>query len=244
MTAQETIAAVRMLLDDSIHHYFEHEMMIYAINEAQLRVIAMGHKEELERMLMPLHEISAPLEDGYAVLNADTLERDIVLYPRGFVVSHIVGEHAYQYLREGDYKRRLGIETEDTRVLGRTPSDSSYYGVGQKYPRVGYYTIHTRNMSATAPLSFDSELYSIVFFNSSVEGTTGTLYYIRHPRPFYAGLANTDDDVALELPDEFHPLVVAIAAEYLNDADVGEEQRGDLQIPDARNRMRLDNIGS
>lgn len=67
----------------------------------------------------------------------------------------------------------------------------------------------------------------------------GQLWYIAYPSAFTYGIGNLAD--TFDFPVEFHPKIVALAAQIINEADVLEYDRS--EVPDPRKKLTIETFG-
>lgn len=134
---------------------------------------------------------------------------------------------------------------------------ANYSNVGfaddQRFPRDAVYTIVSYPRYSSSPIANYDEyefIYRLHFYPPPYQrlGTqnvcTAKLWYIRVPKLFHYDVTNTDNNVPLSLPREYHPEICALAAELLNDLDVGEMEKGDIAVANLGQRVDLENIGA
>ena len=220
MTSRETIDVVRMLLDDSVAWYVPMRELINCINKAQLISIGRYHTEGDERALRPLY-----VTDVNVVHNSFASRQ--ILYPRTCRISiaPVAQPNDNDYISwsaeyiEPHLYSNIPIARIDTSTI---------------MPRCAYWTYQ----NAIDPT--DGLLKPQVMFSDSqplnINPTVAMISYIALPTPFT--FTNTPaTDIPLSVPREYHLDIVALAAEYANDIDVGEYERGD--VADARQGQKL-----
>ena len=212
MTPQETMNMVNMLLDDSVAWYVPGRELINCINKAQLIAIEKAHKESDERALRPLYVSDNNLTSG-AFLSRR------MLYPRVC---------------------RLYDPANSTTVTGDYDSLKAEYVPFPVYDNISTYTIDIQGRMPMAAIwtytlgidPTDGLFKPRIFFTEDTLGLfpltlkTARVTYIAYP-PAFTFTGNPATDIALSLPQEYHLEVCAMAAEFANDIDVGEEERGE-----------------
>ena len=114
------------------------------------------------------------------------------------------------------------------------------YILGAEFPRAAYYTIEKKDF----PLSWDPPSPPVSVFGTKIRykwqwlDSHATLWFIAEPPPFDFG----DIARSLWLPEECHIEVVTLAAELLNDMDVGERERGEAVFENQR--LTLQGVGN
>lgn len=219
MTPSETVHMVRMLIDDSRDWFPTLEYVNSAINEAQIMVIKKLYALQEERGLRTLYRETGYIPNGSIIQSQDSEPRKL-LFPRvcrkKSLITHSDNtSHIITYIDKNVY---LNYITRDDRE-------------GKRQPRFSYYTIIKEIR--------DDELFDILYFSSKTSEEVANLWFISYPPKFiYENKPNTD--VGLSLPDEYHFDIVTLAAEIINDIDVGEIERGQF-IPENQ-RLNLEGL--
>jgi hypothetical protein len=216
MTAKDSLDFIRMLLDDSRDWFPTLNLILATINTAQRRKLQHYYDKQDERALRPFYKETAWIQ-------SPTLITDI-LYPRtckmkfspndadnlSHVITHLDSELYFNYNQRGD-------------------------ATGMTYPRNAVYTIYWDSIANISGKYF-------IATNSTVNDRY-KLWYIQEPNVFnYApnpGFGNLSIGVPLQFPSEYHPEILSLAAEMLNDIDVGEMQRGEI----SENKLTLESVG-
>jgi hypothetical protein len=106
----------------------------------------------------------------------------------------------------------------------------------QAFPRSAYYTIQKSYVAV------DGTIKSYIRFSKGEAGNRAKLWYIAYPKIYnhvFTGEAGTNQN--LELPNEYHFEICALAAELINDMDVNELERG--QIAYQNQRLTIEGVG-
>ena len=200
MNITDAIRLLRMFMDDSRDDYFDNDFKIDVMYQAQLRYIEKEYTAGNERTLLPLYRTSARVANGTSILASDNT---VPLYPRvcrvfeSSVDLDVDGYHA-NYTQPG--------------AFFNYDKPGFATGVGG-FPRTVNYTLTAAyDVAATRILKY-------LNFNGPATAVA-ELTYIKMPIPLLNGKT-------FETAEESHVEIVAIAAEMLNDIDVGEEQRGE-----------------
>ena len=226
MTPQETIDVVRMLLDDSVSWYIPMRELINCINKAQLISIARYHMESDERALRPLY-----ITDVNVVHNSFASRQ--ILYPRACRISSA----PIAQPNDNDYIS-WNAEYIEPHLYFNIPQPT--VDVNSIMPRFAYWTYQ----NAIDPT--DGLLKPQVRFSDSnpigIVPSVAIISYIALPTPFsYTGVPAVD--IPLSVPREYHLDIAALAAEYANDIDVGEYERGDTADARQGQKLTLSNSG-
>lgn len=217
MTNSQALTLLRMLLDDSRDWYPTLTMVKASINTAQNRLLHKYYKEQNERALRPFYAETTWITDL-------TLISDI-LYPRSCKMRYnanlIPQSHEIAYLEPNLYFNYF--------PYGDDRSDL--------FPRAMYYTIYGDTINNVSGKYFTARTIK------AMPGDTPLfkLWYIKEPAVWnfdQAGLSPLNN-VSLEFPSEFHVELITMAAEILNDIDVGEQERGGV----AQGRLTLEGVG-
>lgn len=212
MTTLETIALVRLYLDDSKEFY--HPDIINAINEAQIKLILDAYNNGDERCLRPLHTMESIATTGNE-LTGDCL------FPRACRLYHGNNDPYTQsftatYLPYSTY------------INYNFPEENST----SSYPRTAYYTIQKKVNQAGNYVS------TLIYNNADAHAQ---IWYIMTPVKFNFDPRDPLNNVPLSVPDEYHTKICSIAADLLNDKDVGELERGDTVYQNQR--LTIEGIG-
>lgn len=78
-----------------------------------------------------------------------------------------------------------------------------------------------------------------LYFHPDSGSYRGELWYVGYPTAFAFPASPTA--VAFDFPAEYHPKIVALAAQIINESDVLETERG--AIPDPRTRLPIEAFG-
>ncbi len=236
MTTYETIDYIRMLIDDGVDWFPTLPELLNIINEAQYRVIHKALTVKDEKALRPLYRDSVDLTSADISLNdsvvlpVDTTAGTGVLSSRSCRINNQSApstsvEVVATYLPYGEY-------------LNYT---NPAFRKGLTYPRTVYYTLIKKNdLFGAGATTFRT----IIYFSNIVGYTaTAVLRYVTHPLAFNHSYTISADRIELSLPIEYHPTVCAIAAEIINNADVGEYERGEIALPQMGQRLTLAQSG-
>lgn len=215
MTPNDCMIFIRTLLDDSRDWFPTTTEIENAVNQAQIEKIRQYYVANDERALRPLYRETALLSSGDRVVDINGAD---LFYPRSCKVY-------------------VDNQMPDTSAYAAQFKDPSLFfnyvpplwEVGMEFPRTAYYTI-TKAWDGVA-----SDWATYLHFNGSAT-TLAKLRYIAYPATFqyYAVATQT----GLSLPSEYHPEICALAAEILNDMDVGEQERGEPVFQNQRLSMR------
>lgn len=213
MTSEQTIRLIRMFLDDTRDFFPHTSEVLRAINEAQHRKIYEYYMRHDERALRPLYRQTARVAPGATISDQYNMQ---VMFPRAciiyqdYVVPSSLGYFA-DFLPEETY-----FNYDKSQWL---PGSTSV-------TRACYYTV-TRGYD---PALLDN--WSYLYFTGP-DTASAVLYYIAFPRPFTFD-NGTLVGVPLQVSSEYHTEIAMLAAELLNDMDVGEQFRGDAVYQNQR----------
>jgi len=229
MTAYETTILVRSLLDDGLGWYPTIEEIINAINEAQLSLIERYYMFRDERALRPLYCESIPLNNGDFITDAGTYPamyvRGCRIYENYDIDSFIAVSQDAQFIEYGKYKNIV----DD--FMPR-------FYTGKTFPREAIYTV--RREYDTGKLKNNIKLY----YSGANVTSRAVVWFVKEPYPFFWQKERVpSNDIPLSLPEEYHPIVCAYAAEIINTMDVGEKQRGDVALEHIGQRTTLQQVG-
>jgi hypothetical protein len=221
MTAAETVALVRMLLDDGVLWYLGINEINRCINQAQLFMIDKYHRMDDERALRTLYQ------QDFGLTNNSELSR-ILLYPRAARIYSLPDDDMYDSWAAEYLSYEVFINYEAPGIVYNTPM-----------PRSAYWTYYHKMDNGTPPTM---KTY-VRFSKGTSDDSVCDVLYIAYPVPFEYSLDGSVD-VPLSLPAEYHPEVAMLAAELANNIDVGELERGDIAIPQAGQRLTLETAGT
>ena len=228
MTPQETIDVVRMLLDDSVNWYVPIREIVRCVNEAQRALIEAYHQTSDERALRPLYVTDYNVSDlGFTSA--------MIQYPRACRIA----EQPIAFPRDNDYNS-LCAEYIHSPLNFNIPLQTTDLAVAM--PRNALWTYRY----AVDPA--DGRFKSQITFSDGTPIAPKTtkvaiVTYIAVP-PAFTYTGTPASDVPLTLPREYHLDVATLAAEYANDIDVGEYERGQIAIAGQGERLTLRKSGS
>lgn len=211
MTPLETVKMVRMLTDDSRDWYPTLDYVNKAINEAQMLIIRKYYQSQQERALRELYRNTGYISNGSQILSSDSPPRGL-LYPRACrkktsITHSDQTSHIIPYIDKDIYLNYLArADTE-----------------GAKQPKFSYYTVVKEYRNGA--------LVDVLYFTNS-SGEVADLWFISYPPQFVYN--NSPSDVGLSLSPEYHFEIAALAAEIINDIDVGEMERGNVGAENQR----------
>ena len=231
MTASENFQMVMMLLDDSRATYAKDTEFNRAINEAQLRKLNEYYISQEERALRPLYRQTAFLDNDAEIIDADDRR---LLYPRSCRIFKTTGQ------AEG--KALMAEHINEDVYLNYVRSVHRELG-GQNFPRSAYYTIIKDSVAVIGMGNPINRIRTKIRFTKGSSGNRAILWYIAYPKTYFwdvlqAGSVNIQN---LELPEEYHIEVCTLAAEIINDMDVGELERGAIAFQNQR--LNLEKVG-
>jgi len=232
MDAWEVLYSIRMLLDDSRDWYFAN--VLWAIDRAQENVVRRLYAEQNELALRPLYCMDEKILPNIAIGEIDLntkIRRTIgnVMFPR-YCEFYLVDQS------------NPNIEMPNSKIVAKYVPPDTYYRLRinflyQPYdsqwdplrvratPKLAYYTL-IKNSQNNPEMTF--MLYP---YESMARNYRARLYYIRYPRSFATGFDNSGNLInpnGLEIDSIYHPDVIGLAAEILNNQDVQEIQRGEI----------------
>lgn len=222
MKIVEIIQLTKMLLDDQGEWFVENRagtkvnnFLSEWINEAQNALIEDYYKMNDERALRTLYVSAEGLSNGASITD--------LLYPRSCKIY--IGSNVKRNGRSAsylDYDKFLSRNKYYSATAAKTLNYTIMYNQSDK--SILYFT--------------PSEATATVRGVDTDVPVTAEIWYIRKPDKFYFDKddVNSVNTHSLELPDEYHVEVCALAAKLINDIDVGEQERGQLVNPN----MRLD----
>ncbi|KKN79175.1 hypothetical protein LCGC14_0341920 [marine sediment metagenome] len=234
MDALQTVNMVRLLLDDSIDWF--HDDIISAINESQMRLIRQYYLAGDERSLRTLYFKNEALSDGdyitYTIPSDPTATPTLLLYPRACRI----------------YNKGLDTGIESLTATYLEPQlyynyDKPGYYIDDEFPRAAYYTIEKKQflIDNSDPLNPVYEWGTKIRFIKQLQESHATLWFIAEP-PLFAYTTGIGQSRSLWLPEECHIEVATLAAELLNDYDVGERERGEAVFENQR--LTLTGVGN
>lgn len=214
MTIPDCISTVRMLLDSDHEYYYDINGVANEINMAQDLLIYSMHEADDERGLRPLYDTTTDRENikNNTILNSDVLfPRSLIIYPDP---ESTVSFHA-QYLDFDKYM--IMVQRDGMYMTGEFPH-SVYWTYVKQYPLAGTQT--------TIYIQEDG-------VNTAY---TGKLSYIKRPARF-----DIIGNVGLAVPSEYHYTICSMAAEYINNLDVDENEKSEPVYPQQPHKFRIDN---
>jgi hypothetical protein len=99
---------------------------------------------------------------------------------------------------------------------------------------VAYYTIKKKYITVPNPAYQTQLIYNNI-------NAIADFWFIKTPPLFVFDAINILNTVPLSVPQEYHPQICSIAAEILNDIDVGEGERGDVVFQNQR--LTIEGVG-
>lgn len=237
MTPIETRNMVRMLTDDGYDWY--PNLIIDAINEAQTQIILKYLQEDNERVLRPLYRTARVV--SYDTVNALTVNtvinsqdafniepisiRSVKIYPtaRTDDRTYIVASHV-------DYPTYINYANPMFSTRGRT------------MPQVAWYTVLKLD-DATKPTTANRKTW-VVNFSRTNNSDQADVTFVARPVPFACDTTRaTPNQFPLSLPNEIHPEVCLLAAEIINNRDVGEQDRSTYRSMSPDQRITIESGG-
>ncbi len=97
------------------------------------------------------------------------------------------------------------------------------FAVGQAMPETAIWTFYQDKL----------------FFHPVSGSYRGELWYVGYPSSFTFSVGTQND--TFDFPKEYHPKIVSIAAQIINESDVLETERG--EVPDPRMRLPIETFG-
>lgn len=234
MTSHETVMTVRMLIDDNLDWFPTTQQVVDMINIAQIRKIKDYIKEADDRALRPLYSYGFDnngnqfLADGGLVFDANgNLAR--VLSPskcRIFESSSAIPMNGVSatYLDNSLYFNFVTNQLNIPNAFWVT-NFSNALG-GSNFPRANLYTIQTSWNATTQQL--ETRLHFTASNNAS---NVATLLYITYPTLFTYIDNNPNNSIPLQVPNEYHFEIAALAAELINATDVNEMEKASMVDP-------------
>ncbi len=226
MTAEQTMKTVRMLIDERRDFFWNDDLIINAINHAQMQLIHKAIQAGDERLLRPLYRVSDNVFNSgdYVFLNGAYAR---VLQPMGvrltmvFIDSKNITRTA-SFMAEYLSTERFFIRDK---TKARFPVGYYYTTITEKFQQQ-----LTSEQQTRTKLFFTSEtILNTIYVDAYILNYFARLLYIEIPRPFnYSAALGYPQSliVDLSIPQEYHFEVCALAARYLDVLDVGEDERG------------------
>lgn len=224
MTAAEVIHVIRTVLDDGLFWYLGFPEINNCVNQAQMQMINKYHAMDDERALRTLYQYDENL------IQNGVLSKDI-LFPRAARI--------FENDEEVDFDTWVAEFLSYDIFINYTTHGFAY---GKSMPRSAYWTFYKVMNTTIVPPVFESR----VKFSTGTIDATGTatsvcnVLYIATPPTFHYQ-ADALNSVPLSLPDEYHMEITLLAAEIANTIDVGEQERGDVAIQQAGQKLNLEN---
>jgi hypothetical protein len=202
MTITETYKFLKMLLDDARFYFVTKPVATRLLNEAQMRIVRKAHLENDERCLRPLYRRMAAMANGLSWGNSAFTDgrRADFLFPRSCIWHRDVNAVLLNIGETLNYQEPEMFFSHEGELTGRT--------------RQGIYTVR----KGIYEFSTIREERNFFYFTNSSPTNYASITYIRYPLEF--------GDNPLEVPQEYHPAVITLAAELANDLDVNENDRG------------------
>jgi hypothetical protein len=233
---------LRTLLDDSRDWYAEKtpQLLIEKVNQAMQYTVNQAIAARDMRALRPLiytatarDFIGNPVSAEIRVADSNGNIR-VPMYPQSCRIT----------FNNGTAVERPGAKTIVARYLQPElfrnfykPFQTPTYGNGVRFPQDATYTIE-RQYRTDLPLG--ERIASMLYLNAQNPALdSAEVRFIAYPLEFrFVPDTFGADDVPIELPKEYHSMVIGLAAELLNTRDVAEQVRGIAASP-SQDRMTL-----
>ena len=206
MTSQEVASLVMTLLDDSRASYIKIPDINAEINNAQLLAIKGAHASNDDRLLRLLYRESALIQNSIG---------NRVVADAGNAVLFPMSCRVYKTVTSDDNYSQVAEYARPEKFFGYL-NQPTFEG-GSEFPRSAYYTIVYKVNT--------SELYF-----TGPDTTRAKLVYIRYPSDFVWDPITPTNDAQLSVPQEYHFGIATMAAEILNDMDIGERERSQVSF--------------
>jgi hypothetical protein len=214
---------VQMLIDEAKQEFplSQGELeIVRVINEAQMFKIREYVLKNEERALRPLYRFRQGLLDS-DIVNTNAGEK--LLFTRGVRLYSsddvpIDEGITAAYLQNNMYMNFLAING---------------FAAGGRFPRQAYFTVQ----AVTAA----NEEYPIIRFNDLTGTTHADVWFICEPLRFSWDVT-TKLGTPLQIASEYHIEVCTLAAEMINDLDIGENERSQPQFQNEQ--IQLDKVGN
>lgn len=233
MTAQEVVNTVRLLIDSGHEWYADFAMLERIINTAQMKILEAYVAKGEERVFRNLVVLESNLQVND--INKGVIRTAFAIFqPRHCIIKVQPPNEGELFVRQLSYMAPPLFFNDD--YLGR-----KYLRAVTNLPRIAYWT-YKNLWDLTNAIQY-SEV-EILNYNENAnyfqDGNVDLyLTYIRYP--FLFSLATAQN---LELADEVHLEVAALAAELVNTIDVLEYERGLALPPESGARITLDKTGA
>lgn len=230
MTAQEVINTVRLLIDSGHEWYADFAMLEQIINTAQMKILDAYILKGEERVFRKLVVYESDVDVNQLNINTTFA----IFQPRHCIIKVEPPNEPELFVRQLSYLPPHLFFSNN--YLGRR-----YLSANAVLPRISYWSY--QNMWDLTTNSQYSEI-KILNHNEAasyfVDGKAKLyLTYIRYPAVF-----SLDNNQTLELSDETHLEVAALASELINTIDVLEYERGLALPPESGARLTLDRTGA
>ena len=210
---------IRMLLDDARDWFPTTDELYNAMTQAQMKVVERAYREGDERALRLLYREASPLLASGEVICQELIAlRRVVLYPRAC--------RLYEDEQIEDCAGVVANYVSPDVYFNYTYPD---FAINSVFPRDAVYTVIGR-WNYLGNNYYDQ----IIYFNGDADARARFVFIVK-PDPISVLASN------YQLPEEYHPMINTLAAELLNDMDVGEMERGDATYQNQK--LTLEAIG-